>query len=123
MNYFTIEYAIKIHEEVIKKSGGLKGVNNLGQLESILFHIQNDEYYPTFIDKLAHLIFSIVQFHMFLDGNKRTSILLGVHFLNLNSYGYASDQFITAMEDTVVRIAEDKIDKEELKTILINILN
>ncbi|EOJ2553474.1 Fic family protein, partial [Campylobacter jejuni] len=30
------------------------------------------------------LIFSCVKFHPFADGNKRTSIFLGMHFLDLD---------------------------------------
>lgn len=123
MKYFTLEYTVKLHEDVIKRSGGLSGINNIGQLDSVLHHIKNDDYYPTFVDKLTHLIYSVVQFHVFLDGNKRTSILLGVQFLNLNQYSYASDQFIQEMEDVVVKIAEDKISKEQLRNILISLLD
>lgn len=60
VKYFTLEYALKIHEEVIKNSGGLDGFSHIGQLDSILQHIQNDTYYPTFIDKLVHLIYATV---------------------------------------------------------------
>ena len=72
MEYIELEYAIKVHDLIIKKVGGLDGIKDIGQLESVLEHIQNDLYYPTFADKMTHLIYSIVQFHMFLDGNKRT---------------------------------------------------
>lgn len=111
MKYLSLETAIKIHDEVIKNSGGLAGINNIGQLDSVLQHIQNDKYYTTFIDKLTHLVFSSVKFHTFLDGNKRSSILFGVHLLNLNQYGYAGEDFIRAMESVVVEVAENKISK------------
>jgi len=55
-----------------------------GQLESVLFNIQNDIYYPTFIDKLTHLIFCLVKFHIFNDGNKRTAIACSSYFLQIN---------------------------------------
>ena len=122
MNYIDIEYAIKVHDMIIEKSGGMSGSKDLGQLESVLTHIQNDIYYPSFEDKLTHLIFSLIQFHMFNDGNKRTSISLGLYFMNLNHYTYADDKFIVSMEDTVVQIAEGKINKEDLNKLLINIL-
>ena len=123
MNYFSLEFAIKIHDAVIVESGGLSGNRDIGQLESVLHHIQNNDYYPTFIDKLTHLIFSVIKFHMFIDGNKRTSILLAVHFMNLNQYSYASERFITQMEDIVVEIAENTITKDQLRNILIELLD
>ncbi|MGX7350295.1 type II toxin-antitoxin system death-on-curing family toxin [Dolosicoccus paucivorans] len=123
MEYFTLDYAIKLHDAVIEESGGLRGERDTGQLDSVLHHIQNDDYYPTFIDKLTHLIYSTVKFHMFLDGNKRTSILLAVHFMNLNQYSYAVEEFIVTMEGVVVQIAENNMDKEHLKEQLIALMN
>ena len=86
----------------------------------MLEHIQNDLYYPTFADKMTHLIYSIVQFHMFLDGNKRTSLLLASYFMDISHYSYYTDDFIQEMEEVVA--ASGKISKEELKKIIINLL-
>ncbi|MBR7926825.1 type II toxin-antitoxin system death-on-curing family toxin [Aerococcaceae bacterium zg-ZUI334] len=121
MNYFDLEYAEQVHDIVIEVSGGINGIKNIGQLDSVLFHIQNDLYYPTFEDKLSHLIHSLVKFHMFLDGNKRTALLLGAYFMNLNHYTYYIDTYIEDMEDIVVEIAEGSYSKEQLKEYLINL--
>ena len=48
----------------------------VGKLESVLCHIQNDDYYPTFLDKLLHLFYCSCKFHCFCDGNKRIAITL-----------------------------------------------
>lgn len=93
LTFHILEYAIKAHDLIIGEIGGVKGIKDSGQLESVLEHIQNDLYYPTFADKLTHLIYSIVQFHMFLDGNKRTALLLGTYFMNINHYSYYTDIF------------------------------
>lgn len=66
MNYFDLEYAIQVHDLVIEERGGINGAKDIGQLDSMLHHIQNDVYYPTFEDKLTHLIHSTIHFHMFL---------------------------------------------------------
>lgn len=68
IQYFGIEYVEKIHDEQIINYGknGLVGYKDKGQLESVLFNIQNDLYYPTFIDKLTHLIFCLVKFHILM---------------------------------------------------------
>lgn len=51
--YLTLDEAVKIHRATIEKSGGGDiGDLDLGRLDSVLTHIQNDDYYPTFIDKL-----------------------------------------------------------------------
>lgn len=123
MNYFELNYAIAVHDMIIEQVGGKHGVKDSGQLDSVLTHIQNDLYYPTFEDKLTHLIFSIIQFHMFIDGNKRTALLLGAYFLNLNHYTYYIDNFIKVMEDVVVDVADGKISKENLKTIITELIS
>ena len=75
INYITIEEARDIHQATIKNSGGGDcGELDLGKLESVLFHIRNDNYYPTFLDKLEHLFFCACKFHCFSDGNKRIAI-------------------------------------------------
>ena len=72
--YFDSVHAIKVHDWIIKYSGGLPGIKDQGQLDSPLNHIKNDLYYPEIEDKLTHLVFSINKFHAFNDGNKLSLI-------------------------------------------------
>ncbi|CAM2833439.1 type II toxin-antitoxin system death-on-curing family toxin [Helicobacter burdigaliensis] len=118
MNYIDLETAIEIHNDIIEEIGGLGGYNEtqIGYLASVLEQIKNDEYYPAITDKIAHLMFSCIKFHPFLDGNKRTSIFLGMHFLDLdNKY---NEKFAETMEDVVVGVADGSVSKEELNKIL-----
>jgi death-on-curing protein len=84
--YFGIKWALKKHDDVIKVSGGLEGVHHINLLESALAFIKHDEYYPTFPEKITHLIYSVAKNHIFADGNKRTAIALGGYFLTINGY-------------------------------------
>jgi len=85
--YPSIEQAIKVHQKTVEVSGGgILGQLDLGRLESVLQHIQNDDYYPTFASKLTHLFFCTCMFHCFQDGNKRIAISLSAQFLILNGY-------------------------------------
>lgn len=122
-NYFTSEYAIKIHDKIIEISGGIEGVKVYGNLDSPLTHIQNDDYYPTFEEKLTHLVFSFNKFHAFNDGNKRTSIAMGAFFLEINGLDVFVDKFIIEMENIAVTIADNLIEKELLKEIITSIVN
>jgi death-on-curing protein len=62
--YITIAQAVETHRKTVEVSGGgALGSINLGPLESVLEHIQNDLYYPAFEDKLTHLFFSANKFH------------------------------------------------------------
>lgn len=123
LNYFTSEYIIKTHKKIIEISGGIPDVKNFGYIDSPIYHIQNDDYYPTFEDKLTHLVFSFNKNHGFHDGNKRTSIAVGLFFLILNDLDVFADKFVIEMENIAVTVAQDMIDKELLFEIIYSIIN
>lgn len=120
--YFDAQHAVDVHDWIIKNSGGLPGLKDLGQLESVLQHIQNDDYYPSFDAKLTHLIFGINKFHAFNDGNKRSSLTLGAYFLTLNGYDYCVPQFVVQMENIVVAVAEGTINKDLLQRVVVSLI-
>lgn len=110
--YFDVAHAIEVHDLIIALSGGREGIANINLIRGALEHIQNDGYYPTLVDKLAHLVFSVNKNHAFVDGNKRSSIALGAYFLELNGCGSRVKHFVHKMENIVVEIAKNNIDKE-----------
>lgn len=122
--YFDLPHAIKVHDMIIDISGGLPGHDpqKVKTLEAALEHIQNDLYYPTFLDKIAHLLYSINKNHAFIDGNKRSSLALSAYFLQLNGYDHCVTDFIYRMENIVVWVADNKIDKDLLKDIIEDII-
>ena len=117
--YITKEQAELTHKKTIEYSGGGDySTLNAGYLYSALEHIQNDDYYPAFDDKLLHLIWSINKNHAFSDGNKRLSITLGVQFLSQNGYLYCIKRFLHEMENISYHLASGRIDKELLGDII-----
>lgn len=120
--YFDVPHAVKTHDWIIEKTGGLVGTLDIGQLESPLMHIQNDMYYPTMEEKLTHLVFSINKNHAFNDGNKRSSLALGAYFLELNGYDYIVQRFVKEMENIAVWVADNLIDKDLLFSIITSII-
>ena len=119
VKYITLEQAISIHQKTIKYSGGgALGYLDLGKLESVLTHIQNDDYYPTFVEKLTHLFFCTCEFHCFEDGNKRLAISLSAYFLLLNGYMAVAKSFFEVTENISYHVAAGKIDKELLLRIM-----
>lgn len=122
--YITPEQARETHAKTIKYSGGgtLEEID-FGRLESVLYNIQNDDWYPTFVDKLTHLFFCTCQFHCFADGNKRLAITLSTLFLLLNGYLKVAQTFLAKTENISLNVAASKIDKELLHRILTAILN
>ena len=111
--YIDINQAVKTHKMTIEKSGGgVLGHRDIGILEGVLFHIQNDDYYPNFEDKLTHLFWSVCKFHCFQDGNKRLALTLCTQFLLMNGYMLIASDFIKKFENISYNVASGAIDKE-----------
>jgi death on curing protein len=123
LTYLTIAQAVEVHRKTVEVSGGgLIGQLDMGKLESVLEHIQNDDYYPTFEEKLTHLFHSACKFHCFQDGNKRIAISLGAQFLLLNGYVFVATKFLRIMENITFHVAADRIDKQLLLEIMSAVL-
>jgi death-on-curing protein len=117
--YLTLDQALEVHRKTVEISGGgTTGLLEIGKLESVLTHIQNDDYYPEFEDKITHLFFSTCKFHCFQDGNKRLAITVCAQMLLQNGYLYCSDKFIREMENISYYVAKDVVDKEFLREIV-----
>lgn len=122
--YITPEQAKITYAKTIEYSGGgtLEELD-FGKLESVLYNIQNDDWYPTFIDKLTHLFFCTCQFHCFADGNKRLAITLSTLFLLQNGYLGIAQTFLAKTENISLNVAASKIDKDLLHKIMTAIMN
>lgn len=119
LTYLTLEQAIDIHAKTVEFSGGgTLGHLELGKLDSVLQNIQNDDYYPSFEEKLTHLFFSACKFHCFQDGNKRIAITLSAQMLLFNGYMYCVSSFLREMENISYHVAAGNIDKELLLEII-----
>lgn len=124
LNYITIEQAIEIHGKTINYSGGgTLGHFDLGRLESVLQNIQNDDYYPTFVDKITHLFYCTCEFHCFADGNKRLAITLSAYFLIINGYMGVAKNFFEMTENISYHVAAGKIDQNLLHKIMESIMD
>lgn len=120
--YFTVEYSIEVHDNIIRESGGFMGIRDRGLIDSALDHVQNDLYYPELEDKITHLIYSFNKNHCFNDGNKRSSIALSAYFLSINNFEGLVEKFILEMENMVVDLADNVIDRELLLEIVTSFL-
>lgn len=117
--YLTLEQVIETHAKTVEVSGGgTLGHLELGKLDSVLQNIQNDDYYPSFEEKLTHLFFSACKFHCFQDGNKRIAITLSAQLLLLNGYLYCASSFIREMENISYHVAAGNIDKDLLREVI-----
>ena len=122
--YLTLDQAKQIHKKTIQYSGGGTYEHfDLGRLESVLINIQNDDYYPNFVDKLTHLFYCTCEFHCFADGNKRLAITLSAQFLLLNGYMSVARDFFSITENISYQVAAGKINKDLLYKIMTAIMD
>jgi death-on-curing protein len=102
MKRLSLETVIAIHSELIAQSGGLDGIRDNNLLDQSInspYHTFGGEYlYPTLQAMAAHLAFSLIKNHPFLDGNKRIGILSMLVFLDINSLP------ITCTDDELVTL-------------------
>ena len=86
--WIDLEVVLAIHDEQLAEHGGQPGVRDRGLLESALARPRNQfSHGETSITRLAaSYAFGISRNHPFLDGNKRTSLVVAELFLGLNGY-------------------------------------
>jgi len=77
-----------LHDEQLAEHGGPAGIRAEGMLDSALGRPQNLEAYgdppPDLADLAAAYAFGLAKNHGFVDGNKRTSMVVTETFLELN---------------------------------------
>ena len=97
--WIAIEECIAMHELMLAQHGGLRGLRDLGLLESALAKPQNLFVYgkPSHATMAASYAAGIILNHPFLDGNKRTGFLVAAVFLEVNA------QVFTASEESVIK--------------------
>jgi death-on-curing protein len=125
--YFDKKLALEQYDTVLSVSGAesgvLHGILKEGQLVSALDFMRNDDYYPTFTDKLSYIVYSIVDGHCFTDGNKRTALILGGLFLQINGYEHLVGKFFIEMENIVLWIAAGLLPRSTLISVVEDIVN
>jgi|SRR5579862_2135596 len=84
------------HDMQLAEHGGSAGVRDEGLLESALARPQNIAAYaskaPTLHRLTAAYSFGIVRNHPFVDGNKRTALVVAIAFLERNGISFTANQ-------------------------------
>lgn len=85
-NWVDLEVVLAIHDEQLAEHGGQVGVRDRGLLESAMGRPMNQFAYGehSLARLAARYAFGISRNHPFLDGNKRTSLVVAELFLDLN---------------------------------------
>jgi death-on-curing protein len=112
--WIELEVVLAIHDEQLAEHGGQPGVRDRGLLESAMARPQNqfacDEH--SIARLAASYAFGISRNHPFLDGNRRTSLVVAELFLELNGLELtATDaQCVT----TFLQLAAGELSEEQL---------
>ncbi len=116
LQLLTVEHLLELHVLVIEKFGGSAGVRDMGRLDAALAtqtqEVFGEELYPTVLLKAAAITRGILADHAFVDGNKRTAMLVGLTFIETNGYKFVGHK--SSIEDFAVQIAVEHLSVEDI---------
>jgi len=112
--WIDLEVVLAIHDEQLAEHGGQAGVRDRDLLESALARPRNQfGYGESSLARLAAACaFGISRNHPFLDGNKRTSLVVAELFLELNGLELAASD--AACVATFLSLAAGELSEDEL---------
>jgi death-on-curing protein len=117
MKFLSADDIERLHLQIIDASGGSHGLRNRGRIDSAVAAqkqaVFGKEVYGSVFEKAAALVRGIIQDHPFIDGNKRTGVMSGLLFLELNNRDMSkvSDK---KLEDFAVKVATESLTVEEI---------
>src|ERR1700737_1644845 len=116
MTFPTAEDIIRLHEVVLRQTGGSDGFRDAGALEMCAARpyagFGGKEMYPTLFTKAAATLESLARNHVFVDANKRTAFITAVYILETN--GYKTSFIQKDIEESMVRFVVEKTPIEEI---------
>ena len=107
-----------LHALVIDETGGSHGVRDVNLLQSIVHKPQarfsGRELYRGVFLKAAVLLEAVVNYHAFIDGNKRTGLVAAGRFLFINRYELIASN--KELEALALAVAVKRIDVQAIAT-------
>jgi death on curing protein len=111
--------ALIFHDRLLALHGGAPGVRDEGLLKSALDRPRQHAAYgdaPDIVQLAALCTAGVIKNHPFLDGNKRTSFVLGVLFLELHGHAFTASQADAA--NAVIALASGQMDEQAFAAFL-----
>lgn len=116
------EQVVLTNKLVCERSGSSHACYDIGKIESAIYTALYPGTYPFEAGGLARvagaLCFYLTKAHAFMDGNKRTAVLVAVAFLKQNGWSlkYAINKTTdeNALADIVDSCAAGKVTKDQL---------
>lgn len=120
IEYLTVEQIIEIHDEMLKKFGGLPGFRDknllLSAIDAPKAAMFGQEMYPSIYEKAAAYLYHLVCNHPFNDANKRTGYVATLVFLDVNNIKLSFKK--KELENLVIEVAKGKETKERIAKFL-----
>lgn len=108
------DVAERIHSDQLAEHGGADGIRDENLFESALSRPRHLFAYtdptPDIPELAAAYAFAIAKNHAFIDGNKRTAMVVAVMFLELNGYTFSAsneERFNTFLALAAGELSED----------------
>jgi death-on-curing protein len=110
MSGLTVEKIIEIHDEIIMLYEGANGILSESTLHFMVFRVNKIK---DIFKRAAIILHAIGSQHPFVDGNKRTALVVAENVLGPQGY------YIAADEDTIVElmlaVASYKCEPEQIR--------
>ena len=115
-HWIRLDVVLAIHAAQLAEHGGLDGLRDRNRLESAIASPQNLFAYgnptPDIAAMAAQYAFAIVCNQVFLDGNKRTALVVCRTFLLLNGHNLVASQ--DAKYQTILKLANGQFDIQQM---------
>jgi len=111
--FLTLDEALLIHADQIRRYGGMPGVRDMGLINSALAmpeaSLEGVYLHTSLAEMAAAYLFHIARNHPFLDGNKRAALACALAFLWLNGQWLEADE--GELTEMVMDIASGRLGK------------
>jgi death-on-curing protein len=107
---------LEAHDQALR-FGGLDGVRSLALIESAIARPYSG-YYRTISKKAAALTQSLAKNHGFIDGNKRTTLIVVVMFITRSNYQLVAvkNDIVKEVENMILDVVEDRMSLENAQS-------
>lgn len=116
MIFLTVDEIIEFHSKLVSRTGGSDGVRDRGLVESAVYNTSSgfgdEEFYPTLEEKSARLMYSLVNNHAFVDGNKRIGVFVMLVTLKINGIELVYSQ--KELVDLGLKTADGTLNYEDI---------
>jgi death on curing protein len=116
MRFLSLGEVLVLHQRILSETGGAPGVRDLSAIASAIAQprmtVGGEDAYPSLIEKVAALGYSLIRGHGFVDGNKRIAHAAMEVFLVLN--GMEIQAHVNDQERFMLALATDEVSREGL---------